>query len=105
MLGILLIYFIGKIFYTLADKYNKNRWLYAILGVVVYYVGTFIGATTVYIILELNNTTIQDILVSLISVPVGIGFSTGFYLILRNNWRNTVSNTELTVLDDHLDQI
>ena len=34
MLGLLLIYFIGKYFYDLAAEFEKNKWLYAILGVV-----------------------------------------------------------------------
>ena len=38
MLGIVLIYWLGKYFYQLAEKYNQNKWLYAILGIVVYYV-------------------------------------------------------------------
>ncbi len=33
----LLIYFIGKYFYKLSEEYNQNKWLYAILGIVVYY--------------------------------------------------------------------
>lgn len=41
MLGLLLIYFIGKRFYDLAGNYNKPQWKWGILSVVTYY-GTII---------------------------------------------------------------
>ncbi len=43
MLGLFLLYFIGKIFYQLAEAHNKNKWVFAILGVIAYYAGTFLG--------------------------------------------------------------
>ena len=44
MLGILLIYFIGKSFYTLAETHNRSRWTFAIIGIVTYYASLFLGA-------------------------------------------------------------
>ena len=37
MLGLLLIYWIGKKYYELATEHNRSPWGYAILGVFVYY--------------------------------------------------------------------
>lgn len=42
MLGLSLLYFIGKYFYRLAEGFNKNKWYFAFLGNIVDYVGTFI---------------------------------------------------------------
>jgi len=42
MLGIFLIYFIGKKFAELAEQYDRHKWGYGILGVVAYYLGTII---------------------------------------------------------------
>ena len=43
MLGLVLIYFIGKYFYKLAEDFGKSKWGFAILGVVSYYAGAFLG--------------------------------------------------------------
>lgn len=42
MIGILLIYFIWKRFTELAEKYNNKKWVYGLVGVIAYYVGTFL---------------------------------------------------------------
>ena len=39
MLGLLLLYWIGKYFYKLAEAYDKSKWGFTILGIVVYYAG------------------------------------------------------------------
>lgn len=90
MLGLVLIYWIGKYFYQLADKYHQNKWLFAILGVVMYYVGTmFLGfclgiAIAVFgLNLDLENT----FLVSLIALPFGLLFCWVFYSLLEKNWK------------------
>lgn len=52
MLGILLLFFIGKYFYKLAEKFKKSQWGYTILGVVTYYGGTIIFGLAFGIISE-----------------------------------------------------
>ena len=34
MLGLVLLYWIGKYFYKLAEEYDKSKWGFAILGLV-----------------------------------------------------------------------
>lgn len=75
MLGILLIYFIGKYFYRLAEKFNQNKWLYAILGIVTYYVGTFVGGIILAIFDELLTMEINwenNFALGLLVLPFGI---------------------------------
>ncbi|MBT30884.1 MAG: hypothetical protein CMO01_14595 [Thalassobius sp.] len=93
MFGILLIYFIGKYFYQLSEDYNKNKWLHAILGVVIYYVGSFIGGVILGLIyVFMNDTEIMtsgtEILLSVLSVPFGLGAAWTFYYILKKNWED-----------------
>ena len=93
MLGLLLLYFIGKYYFKLAENFNKNKWLYAILGVVSYYVGAAIGGVVLGIadaVLELNIDWDNNILLSLIALPFGIGFCYLLYYLLKRNWGKSV---------------
>lgn len=92
MLGLLLIFFIGKYFYELAQDYYKHRWLYAILGVISYYAGTMIGGFIVAIGSDLFgwNINFEDTLtLTLIAIPFGILSAVGFYFLLRRSWKNS----------------
>jgi membrane protein implicated in regulation of membrane protease activity len=92
MLGLLLIYFIGKYFYDLAENNNRNKWLFAILGVAVYYLGTFIfGIALGLIAVITNNPSLLDmnnLVLSLIAIPSGLLFVWIFYAILKRVWKN-----------------
>lgn len=90
MLGILLIYFIGKHFYKMAETYNKNKWLFAILGVVTYYVGTFIGGIVLAILDEIFVLGINwdsNLSLGLMALPFGIALDYLFYKILEKKWK------------------
>ena len=107
MLGLLLIYFIGKYFYELAGQYKKGPWLYAILGVISYYVGTFIGGFVIAILYEMFSTSsfedIPDMGLSLIALPFGLVTCWLFYILLKRQWAgNTATLTESDILDDDL---
>lgn len=92
MLGILLIFFIGRYFYRLAEKYDQNKWLYAILGIVTYYSGTFIGGIILAILDEFfliginwnNNFTL-----GLIALPFGLVSAYLFYFLLNKKWKKS----------------
>jgi Na+/proline symporter len=108
MLGILFIYFIGKAFYTLAEENDKKRWLWAILGVLSYYVGSAVLGALLLITFVLlgmnidfdNINQVPEILLALI----GGGLScTGFYFILKRQWEKKASgfdDFDDTILDD-----
>ena len=90
MLGILFIYFIGKFFYKLAEDFKQNKWLYAVLGVVIYYaagavVGVILGLADGLLSLGIDweNTT----MLSLIAIPVGLGADLLVYQLLRRKWQ------------------
>lgn len=94
MLGLLLIYFIGKRFYDLSIDYNQKKWLYAILGVITYYVvGTvfvvFITIFDVYFFdwgFDWDNNFGMNLLV----LPSGLLAVWGLYHILENKWKKSV---------------
>ena len=76
MLGLLLIYFIGKTFYDQAGRQDRHQWGFAILGVVTYYFGTFLAGIVLTLFFDVwGNSSIADLpdlLLGLIALPFGI---------------------------------
>lgn len=103
MLGILFIYFIGKYFYNLAIEYNKEKWLYGILGVVVYYAGGFLILAGLIIFAELLGISFVDSMnetaLSLLAIPFGLASCYVFYYLLKRNWSKNFK-VELDSIDE-----
>lgn len=106
MLGLILIYFIGKRFMNLAEARGKHRWGFAIAGVASYYVGTFIAGVGIIIYQEIafadtyRGVGSSDIALSLISIPFGILACFGFYKILEKTWSKNPNEFNPDILDD-----
>jgi len=105
MLGIILIYFLGKYFYELAQDYYKHRWLFAILGVLSYYFGAIvIGGLLLGFGLEFfgesSIDSYSDIEISLMVIPFGIACAYLFYFLLKRQWKK-----EVLVAKDSIDDI
>jgi hypothetical protein len=110
MIGLILLYFAGKAFYVLAENNGKSKWPFAILGVVSYYLGLFIGGMIIGICYEVfmegSVEDLEDInatLLGLLAIPVGVLTCWGFYKFLENRWskKETFSTSE-DVLDANL---
>ena len=102
MLGLLLIFFIGKYFYELAQDYYKHRWLYAILGIIVYYAaGAFfvvvVGLADLLFGLNVNweNTMGWNLL----GIPIGIAADYGFYILLKRKWEKETNIPKDEIMD------
>ena len=52
MLGLLLLYLIGRQFYDLARRHGRNGWGLALLGIAAYYLGIFVAGGTLALVLE-----------------------------------------------------
>lgn len=92
MLGLLFLYFVGKYFYRLAEEFNKNKWLFAILGIIVYYVGTFIGGTLLVVLdglIGIGFDWDNNLALGLIALPFGIAAAYLFHFILRKQWKKS----------------
>ena len=107
MLGLLLIYFIGKTYYSLAEEHKKEKlWLWAILGVIAYYGGGFILGIIVFLYWDLTQDYFDyesinkgtEILLGLVGGIIG---TVGLYQFLKYRW-NKVESREKT--DDILDE-
>jgi amino acid permease len=104
MVGLILLYFVGKAFYDLAGRHNKGQWLFAILGVGSYYAGLFIGAMIIGIVYELFIGSVDDVndtVLGVMALPIGVLSCWGLYRILKSRWGKveTFSATSDEVLD------
>jgi len=105
MIGILLLYFIGKYFKTLAETYKKKPWPWVILGIVVYFAGTFIGGIIIALIcniVEYDVESIPDMVLNLLALPVGLLICWIFYFTLEKNWKNNSASNDVETLDSEL---
>lgn len=97
MLGLILLYFVGKAFYQLAHEHDRSPWGFAILGVVSYYAGLFIGGIIIAIAYELfaeqSVESVNEILLSVMALPIGVLSCWGFYQLLKRSWSKAAANT------------
>ena len=99
MIGLILVFFIGKSFYQLAKEFNKRGWLYVVLAIVVYYSSTFLfGIAVVLIQLGLNGDFIESSfegILNIISIPFGLLGCWFFHKQLKKAWSKEIVSSPL----------
>lgn len=89
MLGLLLVYLVGKRGYNLAEKYKRSAWGFAILAVVVYYAGSFLGGILIGVVDAFFDTgllDLPDIVIGIFAIPFGLAAWWGFLRLLEKSW-------------------
>jgi hypothetical protein len=105
MIGLVLLYFIGNAFYKLAEQYNKKKWVFAILGIVTYYGGTFLAVFIYGVLSELeffDITSIPEYALALLGAPFGLLTCWGLYVVLKRQWVNATKISNDEALDSDL---
>lgn len=93
MLGIILLIFIGRQFYKLANKYEKsNSWLYPIFGIISYYFGSIVIGGIIIIsviefILDDYIDNYSDGGLGIMMMPFGILFTYLLYKFFERKWK------------------
>ncbi len=105
MLGFFLIYFIGKHFYTLAEKNSKLKWIYALLGVLSYYFATFLFGIVFQVIMELQSKpdyieNMSTFYLGIIAMLIGILGSFTIHFFLNKKW-----NSKKQAVEDEINNI
>ncbi|CAL2093707.1 hypothetical protein [Tenacibaculum sp. 190524A05c] len=104
MLALILLYFIGKKFYELADKFEKSKWGYAVAGIAIYYAGAIGIGTIIVIILEyfelFNVDSVSDNLLGILIAPFGFISCYVLYIMLEKKWEK-----EKPQLDNIIEEI
>jgi len=106
MLGLLLIYFIGKRFYELAAEFKKHQWGIAIAGVASYYAGTIMAGILFALYHEIWGTTsideTSDVILNLFSIPFGLISCVGLYYIFKKTWKSEPLKYNPEILDQEI---
>lgn len=104
LLGILLLFFIGKYFYKLAEEYDKNKWLFGLLGIVSYYTGTILSGFILGFAIEIISpgyiNNFNDVTIGLLTIPFGLLTCYILYHYLEKKWKREVPDK-----DDFINQI
>lgn len=100
MLAIIILIAVGRQFYELAKKYEQQyAWVYAILGVVSYYVGGVVGGLILLILSEILGIVsiddISDLSITAISIVLGVISCWGFFQLLKASWRKKFEQKQL----------
>ena len=89
MVGLILLYFVGKAFYDLAGQHNRSQWGFAILGVGSYYGGLFLGAIILGVLSEFGMFSIEgmsEMALGFMALPLGVLTCWGTYVFLKAQW-------------------
>lgn len=91
MLGLVLLYWIGKYYYNLAEQHKKSKWGFAILGIATYYAGIFFFGIIIAVLVEIIAPgaweNFNDLLLGLLMVPFGILSTYGLFKFLEKYWK------------------
>ncbi|MFK7757239.1 MAG: hypothetical protein AB8B53_09945 [Flavobacteriales bacterium] len=101
MLGLILIYFLGKAFYDLAAEHGRSRWGTAISGVC-FYIALQVLFVVVLIFVVDSFETINTFLIDIIGIGVGALAAYILYQYLKFKWENQPVHSDYELLDDDL---
>lgn len=110
MIGIFIIYWIGKTYYTLAQKHNRSKWGFAILGPVIYYLGSIIGILLIMLGYFATGSEemfyeINERLLDFMGVPFGALACWGLYQLLKRKWEQKALMPKQVDVLDNLDDL
>lgn len=102
MLGIFFIYFIGNRYYTLAKKHQKEKWVFAFLGLILYYLPAIVLLVMLMIINELVGLGFDvenEIFLNVFAIVVGLISVIVTYNLLKKKWEKEASIKEDDIFD------
>lgn len=89
VISLIILVFIGKYYYELAQEFEKHRWLYAILGVLVYFAAGFIVSYSIVglvllKLIEFDFNSFSNLM--MLEYVSGVSFAIILYIILNIAW-------------------
>lgn len=104
MLGLIIVFFIARGFYRLAQKHERNQWLFGILGVVIFYISQIAAGFIIgFIAAATNNEQIfegPNLVLGLIGLPIGFIATGVTYYLLKKAWEKNLKEENPNLLDD-----
>jgi hypothetical protein len=95
MLGIFLIYWVGKKYYDLATRHGRSAWGYCILAIAIYFgtqfiIGVILALSIPEVIANLDSS--EEMALNLLSVPLSLGMWYLVFIFLRDKWEAIEEN-------------
>ena len=101
MLGIFLIYWIGKKYYVLAENNNRSPWGFAILGIIIYYGAQFAMGIGLGILMpEMFIGNNNDIMLNVLGIGIGLLVWYLIFLYLEGKWENEEQYIEVDEISE-----
>lgn len=104
LFGLLLIYVIGKYYHDLFRKYKgaeNKSWPFVLLGISIYYAGALsfglLAAVLGDRLFDIDLDDINEIVLSLISMPFGILGTLAVYKYLKRKWKKEYVDPSLEI--------
>lgn len=101
MIDIFLIYYISRYYSLLARRYGRNKWLYAIIGVLTYYIA---GISVITLLNDYRYGTgapMPSLFGMFVIIPIGLFACVLLFVILEQVWRSKASKSNSNILDDY----
>jgi hypothetical protein len=106
MLGLILLYFIGKRFYELAAQHQRHKWGHALGGIAVYYLSLIFSGIIITLALDLIWDYVipngKETLFGIANIPIGLGVCWLWYTHLKKTWGKNLFNERDAPLDEVL---
>lgn len=101
MLTIIPIYLFGKSYYNLAKLHNRNAWVYAILGGVIFLGSQFVLGFLIGIMMLMTNSAVNipPFVLSLFAIMFGALVAYGIQHLLEKNWSRKPKDEFSELLD------
>ncbi len=108
MLGLILLYFIGKSFYDLGVKHEQNAWVWGVLGIVFYYFGAFLVGVAIALAYEFAEwgtiDELSDRELGLLAMPFGLLSAFLGYRFLDRHYSNKKDFSDSDILDQGFEE-
>ncbi|WP_439128471.1 hypothetical protein [Polaribacter sp.] len=103
ILSYIFLFYVGFYFYRLAENHQKNKWLFAIIGIITYLLSLFIYPLYLRLFYKEEILDINLVLVSLKSFLIALISLFILFQVLSFMWnkKEKVNNQEINTIGNH----
>lgn len=103
ILSYIFLFYVGFYFYRLAENHQKNKWLFAIIGIITYLLFLFIYPLYLRLFYKEEILDINLVLVSLKSFLIALISLFILFQVLSFMWnkKEKVNNQEINTIGNH----
>lgn len=100
MLGIIIIYWIGRKYYDLAVRCNKSPWSWAIYAILIFYGSQIMFGVLVALFSPETNFETNEVILNILGIAISgiVWFSV--YKLLEKRWEKIDPNTYEDLIDN-----